>query len=521
MARASPPTPSMSGIERSIRTTSGRSARASSTASWPPPAAATTSRSSARGRAAGRGRRAPRRGPRRSARGSRERHLHAHPRTRAGRRVDDELAAGVAHEVAHERASRSDPRPRGRRSTAGVEAAAVVGDLAGTRGPLRRASVIVDVRPRRRASRRCAAPPARSGTTAPRRPPAASSASSASSVVVDAAGAERPGEIAQRRHQPGLVQARRVDVDQQRTQRAHARRAPARRPSQRRRARRGRPRARLPPTASRRRPTRSCTTPSCRSAAIRRRSSSDASIARRSSPRARAGRAQPARQRPGQRQLDEPEQQQAAEQRRQEGEPQPAAAGRHRAVALVGLEQQRLAVRARGPAGRPRSSLPWPRSKRFSGWVRSLTSASTPPSQRAQLVRAERVARADQPRLVGVDDPPVARPQLHPHDAVAQHVRRGRCGRARASARRVARRAPRGVRFGPTMPWPASRVTSLGVADRLVACRAPDHRTASSPMTQRGQQARDCELDDGRPAARGDLIATWTPPVVRTSRGPG
>ena len=69
------------------------------------------------------------------------------------------------------------------------------------------------------------------------------------------------------------------------------------------------------------------------------------------------------------------------------------------------------------------SSLPSWRSNRFSGSARSLSSASAPPvSNSSRLLLAEREALADEPRLVGVEDRAVPRPDLHAHDRLAQDL---------------------------------------------------------------------------------------------------
>ena len=93
-------------------------------------------------------------------------------------------------------------------------------------------------------------------------------------------------------------------------------------------------------------PARSWTTPSWRSAAIRRRSSSDASTARTSSiSRSTLAPAQAPCESPGEGHLDEPEEDEAREQERREREPDPAARRRDGSSPLVRLEEQRRPVR--------------------------------------------------------------------------------------------------------------------------------------------------------------------------------
>ena len=202
-------------------------------------------------------------------------------------------------------------------------------------------------------------------------------------------------------------------------------------------------------------PARSWTTPSWRSAAIRRRSASEASSARCSSAsRSRWPRAQPARQRPGQRHLDQLQQRAA---RRAARARRPATAGGrwpHGAEALVGLEQQRL------PVGRVdrQVDLEQLAAAALEAVLRAREVADlgvdAAGRQRLELVVAERVARADQPRLVGVDDAAVGVPQLDAHDR-RRAARGARTTRSRRGERRgIARRSTPGVRPARRCPRP-------------------------------------------------------------------
>ena len=153
----------------------------------------------------------------------------------------------------------------------------------------------------------------------------------------------------QRGLEPGRLQARRVDLHQQRAQVAHAlaqardRRRAAPPPRRRRRGASASSASGASPNAT---PARSCTTPSCRSAAIRRRSWLDASIARPEQPLALAVPAlEPPGQRPRERHLEEQQDEQPAEQRRGERAQEPVALALTDAEALVDLEQHRGAVR--------------------------------------------------------------------------------------------------------------------------------------------------------------------------------
>ena len=215
--------PSRSGIERSISTTSGRvRARRASTAS--------------RRRRPCRRPRCRRRvdeqlrepGPHEAVVVGDEDADHAGTSTRTvvpspGDARHLEPAAGVLHEVA-QHAQPEVPVGAGRSPTQrGVEPAAVVGDL--QHEPCRRRSRSATCAARRRGVlvRRCAAPPGRSGTGAARRPRSASA--SAGDVErrrqpARGVGARRGRASAAAR--PASVQARRIDVDEQRAQRADA-----------------------------------------------------------------------------------------------------------------------------------------------------------------------------------------------------------------------------------------------------------------------------------------------------------
>ena len=182
-----------------------------------------------------------------------------------------------------------------------------------------------------RALARCAAPRARRGRRARRAPSARRGRRrrARSRCRRPSSGLSRSPSAAS---QAGRLEVRRVDLDEQRAQVAHALAQPRDRGAQRAR----------PPSASPRRsassasgarpnatPARSCTTPSCRSAAIRRRSWADASTALLEQLLALAVAAlQPPRQRPGQRHLEQQQHQQAGEQRRRERAQQALAARR-------------------------------------------------------------------------------------------------------------------------------------------------------------------------------------------------
>ena len=281
----------------------------------------------------------------------------------------------------------------------------------------------------------------------------------------DPALAQLAGEVADRCRQAGVVEAAGVDLDHRGAQApdALARRvgarppAPAPWPGRCRRAR-----ARPPPASENASPARFCTGPSCRSAATRRRSTDDDSRAA-SSSASRSRR--PSRRRrargPGQRQLDQPQQQQRADHDR--ARPRPGCARRWR--------------RWRSGAGRSRRGPAPPPGVRIGRYTSSSEplvalvdvlrlgevaqlGVGAPRLEGLALVGAERVAAADQPGLVGVDDAAVGRPDLDPHDVLAEHAllhdaverARGRAGVARergvGEARAPPPRGRRGSRGG-------------------------------------------------------------------------
>ena len=234
---------------------------------------------------------------------------------------------------------------------------------------------------------------------------------------------ERGQHIPQGRFEAGPVEARRVDLDEQRTQLAHAL---------------ARVRRSLPERFARRR------------VAVRRRA-----LGRRGERVRNAGELlhdpvmehprdppalavgcferlpqerlalflpcpQASRHRPGEGQLEQPEHEQRAEQRRRERKPEMPAAVADRAEALVGLEQERLPVR-----GVDRhvhlEQLVLVALEPVLLFVEVGDVGVEPAGpQRVELPGPERIAVADQPRLVRVHDRAVGRPDLDAHDRVAK-----------------------------------------------------------------------------------------------------
>ena len=236
-------------------------------------------------------------------------------------------------------------------------------------------------------------------------------------------------------------------------------------------------------------PARSWTTPSWRSAAIRRRSSADASTARtRSALAVVLAPAQAPGQPPGEGHLHEPEEHEAGEQQRREREPDPAARRRDRR-SPAGTSRTAAASRpARGSGGRPRTGCPG-RARSGSRACRGRCSSARVAPVREQpraSTSSSGISRADQPRLVGVDDAPVGGPDLDADDALAEHAllddpveRRGAPpGRRRSTPSSSA---------GSTMPWPASTANCRASRSASLAADARGRRGASRRRTARAR----------------------------------
>ncbi len=125
---------------------------------------------------------------------------------------------------------------------------------------------------------------------------------------------------------------------------------------------------------------------------------------------------------PGERHLNEPEEDEAAEQERCERHPDAAPGGRDRAPPLVRLEQERRPARGADrevhlvQVALP-ALVPVLGSREIA--QRRLRGARL---QHVELLRVEGKPHADQARLVRVHDPTIGRPQLDPDDPLAEHA---------------------------------------------------------------------------------------------------
>ena len=178
-------------------------------------------------------------------------------------------------------------------------------------------------------------------------------------ACVEPARPERREQIGERGLEPGGAEVGRMDLDEERPQRAHGVARPGGRVLQRRSEARASSRPSAAALSEYEIPARSWTTPSWRSAAIRRRSSADASTARTSSiSRSSCVRRSRRCEAPGERHLDEPQQHEA----RRGGAPRTAArsaAGRRDGAPRADTSRRAAASRpARGSAGTPRTGRP-------------------------------------------------------------------------------------------------------------------------------------------------------------------
>src|SRR6185437_966612 len=208
---------------------------------------------------------------------------------------------------------------------------------------------------------------------------------------------------------------------------------------------------------------------------------------------------------PGERDLDEPEQKQAAEQGDRERTPDPPAAGHECTGALIRLEQKRRTVR------RPdacvdlvqRAELPL-ESILGSAQIAQIGLGVALP-ERLHLVAAELVACADQPRLVRVHDAPAGVPDLHAHHSLVEDpllddpvdpLPALRVARERTSTER---------RLDDALPGEGGVLAR--VPQRVSPAEVADHEECPDEEDRDGDQARHDELghrpgDGGRAGVR-------------------
>ena len=169
------------------------------------------------------------------------------------------------------------------------------------------------------------------------------------------------------------------------------------------------------------------------------------------------------------------------------------AARGHRAEALVGLEQQAMAV---GRADRQidLEQLALVALEAVLG-QREIADAGidVPGSQRPLRAGGGRVARADQPRLVGVDDRAVRPPDLYPDHLEIQHTATD--DPVDALARLGARRDERVVDGGLHHAGREYASQPLGVIDRLGLADATEDQRRDPGERSEGYEARGGKLE--------------------------
>ena len=205
--------------------------------------------------------------------------------------------------------------------------------------------------------------------------------------------------------------------------------------------------------------------------------------------------AQPPLQPGRERDLNDPERRERDDEGEQERKPDPPARRRDRAVADVRLEQEGL------PAGRVHREVDLEElvKRLFESVFRSVEVADLGVDlvtrERGEVLRAERVARADQSVLVGVDDLPVRRPELYADHRVDDHAFPHEPIQARNRSRIAAHEA---VREGGLDRRGAEDARQPPrVPHRLGVPLVPEDEVGSDPDQHQGKQARDGELQHG------------------------
>ncbi len=223
----------------------------------------------------------------------------------------------------------------------------------------------------------------------------------------------------------------------------------------------------------------------------------------------------------------------APEDRRSERREQTPRARRDRAEALVDLEQHRRPRRRPDPRVRL-DQLALTTVERVLGAAEVAHLHLRPAlAQEPPLAGVERVAAADLGRVVRVEDAPVRRPDLHPHDRVAQHARdddvvhgsqRGRLAREQTVAEGRLDELPRLLHLRPRL---ALRLVDRDGAEREIAAddghgdrgRAPERKAQRAPSAR---SADDCRRGDAlsRAAAPSAPIIAARTGVREGSPGP-
>ncbi len=215
--------------------------------------------------------------------------------------------------------------------------------------------------------------------------------------------------------------------------------------------------------------------------------------------------------------LHEPEQGEARDEQRRQGEPDAPPGRRHRTLALVGLEEQRRAVR-----GAHREVHLVERAlASFVAVLRPGEVAELRPgrsgAQDVELLGAEWESRPDQARLVGIHHPSVALPELHPHDSLAEHTFLDNPvdGVDRAAVAAQKRGGER--RLDNTLP--GERRELARVPQRLRARKLAEGEHGGGGEHRQHDDAGQRELGDGtsqpRSSRRTTKVSLWPGPAQR------
>ena len=190
---------------------------------------------------------------------------------------------------------------------------------------------------------------------------------------------------------------------------------------------------------------------------------------------------QPPAEAPRERHLDEPEQHEAAEQEHGERQPDPPSGRGDLAPALVGLEQEQSAVRRpHGDVDLVQVALTALEAVLRPREVAEL-GAGRSRSQHLALRGIERVARADEARLVRVDDAAVASHSLT--RTTRSPSTRSLTIRSTASTAATFRSRSPGSIAGSTIPWPARTANWRASRSASSSARLRRASSAAAPNT--------------------------------------
>ncbi len=217
---------------------------------------------------------------------------------------------------------------------------------------------------------------------------------------------------------------------------------------------------------------------------------------------------------PRQRHLDEPQEREAREQEGCERHPDAPSGGRNGARALVRLEEQRRPVRrADGEVDLVEAPLALLEAVLGAREIAQLGPCAAG-AEHVELRLVERVAGADQPRLVGVEDAAVARPELDADDALAEDALLDDPVDGRDRLAVAAEEAGRDRRLDDALA--RERRELACVAERLRVPEAPQREQGTGAEHREHGEAGERELGDGVLHS----VERWSATKVPLSPGP-